>query len=291
MWILYWLINSFLSSIQIINFKKSLEINKTSSVFFALIGTFCSLFFTLIFLIFGFADFKLFLSTYFFILILINITWIISTHFDQKIYKEEKLSVLAPYWNLNLIFLTILSYIIFLFNPYLTSFYTSTTSFFVALVAIIITTIFSIDFKNIWIPKNIWIILISKFLTTTRSILTGFFLVKISSFDFFVLNNISYFIITIIILIYKKEFFQFNKLNKEFITHRSISGFLWGLIFIIWLYLIQNLWLILSSLIWFFSLATTLIFSYVFLKDIPTKKNILAAILVSICTIIWVIYK
>jgi hypothetical protein len=273
-----------------ISWKKSLDLNKTSPVFFAFFGTIWWLIFSFIFIFFGFFNIELIFNPIFIYLIIINIACVIATNIEQAIYKTEKLSVLAPYTNLDTIIITLISYLIFLKFSIL-SFQTSFFSFIIALIAGIIITVSSIDFKNFWLPKDIRLLLFSRLLRIIKNMFTGYFLVQISSIDFFVLNNASYVILSFIILIYKKELNQFNKITIKFFLYRMFSSLIGCVSYIIWLFLIKNLGLIISNLLWFFSLFTTLVISYFFLKDIPTKKNIIVTILISICIILWVIFK
>jgi len=91
-------------------------------------------------------DMELFDLTVMGIVFIIMFAAIIRTQYSQKIYREEKMSVIMPYTNINKIIVIISSF--FLFSD------VSITSLFITILAIIVIILFSIDFKDHSVPKN-----------------------------------------------------------------------------------------------------------------------------------------
>jgi len=80
---------------------------------------------------------------------------------ERPIYREEKISTIMPYTNVNKILTIIASF--FLFAD------VSIISLFITIFAIFVVIIGSINFKTLKFPKNIIIILINE---TIRACLT-----------------------------------------------------------------------------------------------------------------------
>ena len=93
------------------------------------------------------------------VIILIVLLDIIKDPINQKIYSEEKISVLIPYQNLNKIFVIVSSF--FIFQD------VSLISFFITLFTVLIIILASFDFKHKKLPRNFWKIL---FVETVLSI-------------------------------------------------------------------------------------------------------------------------
>lgn len=85
-------------------------------------------------------------------------------YIDQSLYKEEKISVMMPYENLNSVFTIIAGYLIFKDA--------SLIAVGISLVVIIITMAFSIDFKKFEFPRNMKKILLVQVLITLEMLLT-----------------------------------------------------------------------------------------------------------------------
>gem|GEM_PF-2455326 len=89
---------------------------------------------------------------------------IIIVPIDQAIYKKEKISTILPYENLSSIFAILISF--FIFKD------VSWTSFFIAILTVIVIILFSIDFKNVKFPKKIKPIMIVQAFTALYIIIT-----------------------------------------------------------------------------------------------------------------------
>ncbi|MDD2515778.1 MAG: hypothetical protein PHF46_02285 [Candidatus Gracilibacteria bacterium] len=265
---------AILSSLDTIFRKKSLEINKVSANVFMFMGTMGTFFIALILLGFGLIDVANIFTRGFVCLIGINFFGTIANKIEQKIYKEEKLSVLAPYSNLDIIIVVITSFFIFSGKQSLVSFST-------AIMAAILIAGSSIDFKNFSVPKGFSSLICAKFIRAGKSLFVGYMLLTLNSIDYFFLNSASYLLLQfIMIFLISKDFATIKNSNTPFLKVRIFSVILGNIGAIMGLFLIKSLGLVISNLLGFLSLAVTLVFSYFFFKDIPTKKNIFVTFLV-----------
>ncbi len=282
--ILFWIINAFIWSLSQITYKKSVASNPVSQNVFMWMWN-------MVYLVVG-------ISLFFFIptdisntplLILAiflatNILASFAILIEQKLYKEEKISTLAPFNNLDSIFIIIISFIRFSGQ--------SVVSLIMAIIAVFIITFWSLDYKKISFPKNIYLILISKVIRAIKWLSMWYVLKEILVTDAFILNNLFYVGLNIFVILFiSKDFLTIKKSNPTFLKQRFTTSALGSLSSIVSLFLISNLWLIVSNLLGFLSLSVTLILSYFMFWDKPTKKTILITLRVSVCIVIWYIYK
>lgn len=283
-WILAWIFKAIISSLDTITWKKSIDLNKVSKNVFTLIWTLWGVFFTAIFLIIGSAKIDAVFSYIFLIMLFVNFLGTVALNIEQKVYRNEKLSVLAPYSNLDTILVIIISFFIFSWQ--------SVISFLMAILSTIVIIIASIDFKNIALPRNFLGLVISKWIWAGKSILVWILLKQVDSYNFYVINNLSYVLVNVFLVLFiSRDLFTIKKSTKQFLWYRLISNFFGNISSIVSFLLIANLGLIITNLLGFLTLTTTLIFSYILFWDKPTKKNIIVTITISILIWIWIYYK
>ena len=104
---IYWIINAIIQSIWWILYKKSLVIMNwiISDKFYQLICAFFTICFSLV--LYFYYDLEQINIYIFIMLIATALFWIISELFEQYAYKNEKLSILVPYWEFKSIFTVI----------------------------------------------------------------------------------------------------------------------------------------------------------------------------------------
>jgi len=280
----YWIIATILESLDTILWKKSLDLNKMPQFMFNSIwytGDFIMAFILILFWVFNYE--LIFNYQILSIIFAIVILTIFNSILEQYIYKSEKISVLVPYEYLSSIFVIIISF--FLFSD------VSIITLIITLLAIIIITLFSIDFKKLVLPKNIKLIFLLHIIWSIKLLTLWYILIKITNFDYFSIFTFFFSIITLIVFIIKKYYKQFNKWNKEFYKYRFSASIAWTFWELMSLFIIAELWLILATLLWFLWLASTLILWYFILKDKPSKKDILLAVIILILISIWYYFK
>lgn len=280
----YWIIATILESLDAIFWKKSLDLNKMPQFMFTSIwylGDFVAAFLLIIFWIFNYE--LIFNYEILWIIFWLVILTIWNSFLEQYIYKNEKISALIPYEYLSSIFVIIISFFIFT--------NVSIFTLIITLAAILVITIFSIDFKKNVLPKNIKIIFLLHIIWAIKLLILWYLLIKISNFDYFSIFTFFFFIITLIVFIIKKYYKKFNKWSKEFYKYRLLASVAWTFWELLSLFIIAELWLIIATLLWFLWLASTLIFWYFILKDSPDKKDILLAWIILILISIWYYFK
>ena len=205
----YWIITTFFSSLDWIFWKKALDLNKMPSFHFWILWylwDFIVSFFIIILWYFNLwllLDYKLIL-----IIIFLVLTWFLKILLNNKIYRNEKMSNLVPYENLDKIFVIIISY--FLFS------YVSLFSLLITLFIILIIIVFSIDFKNISLPNNFSLIIFVHLINAIKLLIIWYLLLEISNLEYFAIFSLIFFIISLSIIVYKKSLNDFWKWTKEF---------------------------------------------------------------------------
>lgn len=276
---------SILNGISNIFLKKSIQLNKGSELFYM---SFSQLQFFIIaitwiglwFLNYNFWENNL--KVYVLILGTI-IFWTIYAFALQYWLKNEKITVLQPYANLDKIVTIILWY--FLFTD--TSFHT----FIVAIIAFLLIVLFSIDFKNLKISKVIIIYAIGNVFWAFRMLLAGYILSTMDSLNFVLLYALILFPLFIWWLFVKWEINWFMKCSKGFYWYRLWASITWWAWYFISIFLLSELGVVLSSLLSLVSLVTTMIFAVVILKDRPRFKDIFLSALIVILIGIWYSFK
>lgn len=207
---------------------------------------------------------------------------IIKEPVTQQIYKEEKISVIMPYLNLSKIFVIISSF--FLFQD------VSNITLCITIFTVIVIALTSIDFKNKRLPKNFSKLLFVESIRTIWTLLWGWLILSYSEIIYFNIYVIAYLIPAILLTYTSGQIWDLRKTSPAFWFFRLIAG-LWWLSWFLSLVVIKNLGLSLSILLWFLWIWITLLVSYFFLKDTPSKKDILLTITVSILIWIWYYFK
>lgn len=276
------ILSTFLGSWATITWKHALSYNVPKEYFKLLANSSFFLVWIVLYLS-GLLDFAWVTVFYVLLLLIITIGWNLKTVVAQKIYSQEKISTLMPYTNINKILSIILAFFIF-WNI-------SKISFIITLIAVITITIFSIDFKTLKIPKNIWLFSILEIIQSWITLITWYILLEITSSAFFVLTYIIWIIFMWSIVAYKWQFKNITKYPVKFYIYRLTACHLWWIGYLLSIFVIKNLWVSISLLLSFIWIWITLLFSYVFLKDKPTRKNIALTIIVSALVWFWYYLK
>jgi hypothetical protein len=279
---IYWIINALLWAFWNIIYKKSIGLAnwKISDKYYQFIWNLLMLIFLpLIYLYFEFQWINLLLFSLLFIW---AILWIISSLLDQYAYKNEKISVLIPFWEFRSIFTIFIWFFVLSDN--------SLISFIFAMFAWIVLVIWWIDFKNFKINKYCLSITASALFWAIQNVIFWYLLISLSEYSVLFFNVAVTFFILFIITLLSKDFYQYKNINKKIASYIAFEQFTWLLIGFITLFLIKELWLVQAILIWMLYLITSLIFSLIFLKNIPSKKEIIIVILIFTFVTFWTIF-
>lgn len=278
------IITTFLDSISTVFYKNAANVKMNNHLFQFLwnIGAFFIIFY---FYVSGKIDL---VSISFLLFLLIPLGIVIDfvySKMEQFIYSTEKVSVIAPYDQLNKVFTIILGFIIF--------WDTSIISFAIALLLVWVLTLANINYaKKIVVPKNIKIIVIYNFLISAQLLVSWYILVSITEETYF---SVHVFLLTALILIMllrskniKKEI---KKVDRTFMKNQFLYSFLWYLSFLITLIIIKEEGIVTATLLWFLWFISTMVFSWLFLKEKVDKWNILLWTIILIWVSIWFYFK
>lgn len=228
------------------------------------------------------SDFK----NYDYFLLILASLWLYITYWLRRIaYANEKVSVLQPFAMLFQVFPVILAFI-FIWTER-----SNPITFLSALLASFIVIWTSIDFKKFKINKYSLMVLGSSTIKSFQLFVSLYFLSKVNPASFYFIETIVILIISIIILTYKKEFSELKLLSKKYIKLVIFTNTVVIISIFLVLTMYSSLWVVLTSLISLFYLGFVYLLSYLILNEKASKKDVVIAILVSICIIVWVVFK
>lgn len=282
MGILYWFLSTILESIMNVFRKKAVEDSKLSWKLVVFPRAVYCCFFCLLLIVFK-AGFFILDPFLIFLVIIMTFFNLIRWPLEVKLYKEEHLSSLAPYENLSQVIAIIFWF--FFFKD------TSLLTFGISIFIVVILLITSYDFKQKAIPKNIFLLLITKILISAKLILTWYILSKVSSSDLYISFNFAIFLAYLWLCLFTDDIRKLKENPKSFYKNIWIAAILWETSEIVSFFIIFEFWLIVWILFSFLWIATTLIFSYFFLWDKPEKKDIIMAFITTILVGLWFYFK
>ncbi len=138
---------------------------------------------------------------------------IVSTNLSQYIYKNEKITTLMPYENLNKVMSIIASFYILQDG--------NIKTVIIAFIVIILLLFSSVDIKNIRLPRVFSLVFIHESLVALRALLTAFVLKKLLNYvDYYVLESCILAIFLIIGAFTYRDFQRFPLLDKKFYAYR-----------------------------------------------------------------------
>jgi hypothetical protein len=225
-------------------------------------------------------------SNYYIILLLI-IAWIIDwcwTILEASIYKKIKISKILPYTSFDKLFIILIWFVLFYWNPW----YTSIPTLIIALVTVWIIILFSIDYNNLKIEKEINLYIFVKLLYAISTLIIWSVLLSYTTMDMIaviVFVYLSFFVLLNIFL--KKDLKQIFKQTKSFYRYRLLSSITGRWSFIIWILIIESSWVLIASLLSFITIVFSILSMKFILWDSPTKKQVFLAISVIILIWIW----
>ena len=279
---LYWILSALLWATWDILYKKSIWLAdwKISDKYYQFIWNFfMTIFLPIIYVFFEWESFNLYIFILIFLSAILSIIWEL---FEQYWYRNEKISVLVPFWEFQSIFTIILWFFVFSDN--------STISLVFALLAWFTLVVWWLDFKKFRFNKYCLAVTTGALLWSIKYIIYWLLLVQISEYSILYYNIVVSFFILLIIILLTKELKQYEKIDKQLTKYILLENFTRLLVSFITLFLIKELWLVQAVLIWMLYLIASLIFSYLFLKNIPSKKELLIVFFVFLFVTLWSIF-
>lgn len=287
--IIFWIISSFLWALSWSYRKKAIDTARLPDWLIALFWPLTWLFVIYLLVLIFWINYNIFFDKWIILLLLLWaffdwIWWLI----EIKVVKNVRISKIMPYTSFDKLFVILLWFLFFYWNPGYTSFIT----LIISILTVLIIMLFSLDFKNFWLEKEVKLYILVKFLYACTTLIMWKILFEYSTLDIFAL--IVFFYIwfhTITNLLLKKDFSLIFKQSKNFYKYRFTTSILWRLSFIIWIYIIESSWVLIASLLSFIAIVFSIFSMKFILWDSPTLKQILLSILVIIMIWIWYYFK
>ena len=200
-------------------------------------------------------------------------------YLNGKIYKIEKISNLIPYEYLGRI-LSIVGWF-FLFQD------VSLTTFFIACFTIFVIIFSTFDIKNLKISGPILVFCLWQIIFAVANIMGWYILFDAAKWWFWMtwfFYFLSYILVGMIFYTIISFFTQWKNEVKNIeireIIFRCVSSLFAYISWLLWLIIISALGLTMSILLWFLWVGFTLLFSFLFFWDIPSKKNIFLTLII-----------
>ena len=294
MWILIGIITSFVESISYILWKKSMSFYNWDNMNFMLFGSLTVIPFIIIMLLVFWTTQWLLSSSFFMIgVFFVALTSVWNNLLEVYVTKNEKLSALLPYGNLDKIFVIIIGFILFGLLWQETSSY---VTFFIALFLVIASTIFSLYSNKSWwkisFSKNISLFILYKFNKSLRILFAAYLLIEFSSIDYFTIYGLYTIVLVVAMVFFSWRWFtNIISQTKQFYAYRIGGSMLSDIWAIGWLLIIESLGVVVATLIWFLWMVFQIISMKLILKDSPSKEQISFAFFVLVMISIGYYFK
>lgn len=280
---MFWaILATSISSIWKVFFKKTTQYNISANLndfLWHFLWLLCVIIIIIIwkfnFILTSYIDYVIIIVTFLLFLIQINI--------NQYVFQNEKISILIPFENLGKL-ITILLGVMFLWDNI------SMLSLVLFLSAIFVIFINSLNFKTFKFSKNVLLFCIAQWIVAIANFLTWYVLLNNSSLDYYNVYILISFLFITILCFSKWYFWDIKKLDKKYFIYRNIGSLVW-VSWLINILLIWDLGLSVTTILWFFGIATGLITSYLVFRDIPSIRSVFVTIIVISLISIWYIYK
>lgn len=222
------------------------------------------------------------------IIFFIYLFWGFNTLLNLSILKVTKMSELLPYNSLDKLFIIVIWFFLF----YWTQNGSSLTTLLISILTLFVIIAFTIDFKNLKIPKTIWLYIVHKLINAWIIIATWYMLIKYTSVT---MISVSWFFELIIFvtiwIILKNTFSTMLTQEAKFYANRFWASLFWWTAFLISLTVLKEAWVVVATLLWFASIVF-LTFSMKFiLNDNPSNKQIIMSFIVLALIWIWYYFK
>lgn len=281
---MFWaFISNVLSSVSTVYYKQSLSLARISDYLFSYLWELSGLFISIcLVLIFGFDKAQITRQNILWILFIIVVVTVYDK-LSQRLYRKEKISEILPYDNLNSIFAIIFWFLIFRDA--------SLTSFFIAILAFVVTILFSVDFKTFTVPKSIKLIFWIQILMTLETLFTWWLLKNLPDNEYYVIYEVLILIVLLIPILLRREYLQLKWLKRKFYWSRFLWSMSGNLSFLLYLFMVGEFGIVMSILFSFIWTGITLLFGYLFFKEKPSKKEIILAVIVALIVWLWFIFQ
>ena len=277
-------LGNVLQSFGTVLWKKTLLISSLPRLFFRFLGELNGLIMCAIVIAISWFNRYLFFNVRvlgWIILVLIVDIWY--DFIEQNIYREEKISTMVPYENLNCVFAIVAWFLIFRDASLLAT--------GISLLVIIVIVFSSVNFKKFEWPKNLKKIIFVQLLITAETLITWYFLKSVSDQEYFILYQVVIIVVLLFPLIIKNLMWNFKVLRGKFMAYQTISSTSNNISFLLYLFLVAQFGVVISTLLSFIGDGITILFGYIFLKEVPSRKDIILTVVTTVLVWLGFYYK
>jgi hypothetical protein len=289
MWILLWIIQSFLNASWMVLTKKVIENKKIWNNLQTFFNRWYHLIIISILFLVWFFDYNYIeanMNLNDFLLLFIATTWLYITYPLRRIaYANEKISVLQPYAMLFQVFPIIIWFI------FIATERANIITFLSAIAASLVVIWTSIDYKKFKFNKYSLMVLLSSIIKSFQIFAVLYFLTKFNPASFYFTETIIVLMFSLLLILFKKEFSEIKLLTKQYIKLLMFTNSMVIISILLALTMYTTLWVVLTSLLSLLYLVFIYILWYFILKEIPSKKDVLVTLFVAICIMIWVSFR
>ena len=280
MWILLWIFSALLGSVSYISRKKSMSFYLWDNLTFKWIGFFLA---PVVVVVTSFTFWMtpgVFSDVFFMLWVLAAAAiWLWSALLQIHVTKNEKLSQLLPYWELDKIFTVVIG---FVFASFLWWEQPSNITVWIALWIIVLSTIFSLYSNSSWwklsFSKNILLFILYKFIKWALTIFIAYLLINFSSIDYYNVWVMWWALIVVWTLFISWRWFTglFSQ-SQNFYKYRLTASLLQAISFIWSLFIIESMWVVVWTLIWFMAILFNILAMKYILHDNPSREKVVFA--------------
>ncbi len=168
---------------------------------------------------------------------------------------------------------------------------TSLITFLIAILASIVVILTSIDYKKLKFNKYSLMVLLSSTIKSFQIFIVYYFLTILTPETLYFIETILITIISLFLIFIKKESYQFKLINKNYFRLLMFANTIGLISVILVLNMYTSIWIVATSLMSLLSLGFTYLLWYFFLKEIPSKKDVIVTVFVIICIWVWMYFK
>lgn len=279
------IVASILDGFSTILEKRAVELNKSGPTNLYMISESGTFLLGIFWLLFGFIAFNFTKDFFYWFLFTLGSTlsFPIGTIIKQYCYKNEKISVLQPFEPIKEIFSILVWFFLFVNTS-------SWVTFIIAIITFFVIWLFSFDFRKFRFSRISSLYILSQIIYGIDIIFLAYAMSFIWEVEFLTIFWFIVFPAMFFYNVFSKNLSKLRKNKKIFFFFSVSDAFIGTGTALISLYLIKNIWIVMTSLLGLITLATTLISGYFFLGDKPHKKDLFLALFSLTMISIWYIF-
>lgn len=202
---------------------------------------------------------------------------------SKNVYEKEKISAIVPFSNVSKV-VSVFLWIIILWEEM------SAISLVIFVIVFLVMLLSSINLKSMKFSRHILLYIFAKFTESISDIIVGYILIYNSWIAYYATDMLMWFVMLFWVTTVTHEIKKVKELPKDYFKN-SILNSIWRVSSLISVLMIKEMGLSVSIMLSFLWVWISLALSYFILKDVPTKKNLIVTLIVTVLVIIWFLLK